>query len=340
MKPAPGTGPFVFKSIVPNETTEMTRFDQYWEVDPKTGNRLPYLDSIYIKKIVDEMVRWNALKAGDLDYITAPPQNIVAQEIKKATPGIVTVNPDPLGCTWVYFNVTKPPFDNKKVRQAVAYAIDKQEIVKAAHWGLAKELNNQPFLEGSYMYIPVKDREVNLAKAKQLLAEAGYPNGFKIEFLQFYYSLTIDACNVVIGQLKKIGIEGTIKIIDRAPYFVSMRKGDYNISLMLESIRIDPDDAFFLTMHSSSIGQNNWSHYTNKELDKLLEEGRTNWKWEDRLPFYKKAVEIIKEDLPILYLVRPQTPVAHASFVKGFKAEAGSWFGYYGGGLKLAWFDK
>jgi hypothetical protein len=54
----------------------------------------------------------------------------------------------------------------------------------------------------------------------------------------------------------------------------------------------------------------------------------------------RKAVEIIKEDLPILYLVRPQTPVAHRSFVKGFKAGAGTWFGYYGGGLKLAWFDK
>ena len=60
VKPAPGTGPFVFKSFVPNETTEFTRFDQYWEVDEKTGNRLPYVDSIHVKKIVEESIRWTA----------------------------------------------------------------------------------------------------------------------------------------------------------------------------------------------------------------------------------------------------------------------------------------
>ena len=340
MKPAPGTGPFMFKSIVPNETTEHVRFDQYWEVDPKTGDRLPYLDSIFIKKIVDETTRWIALRAGDLDFITAPAQSVVAQEIKKPTPGIITVNPDPLGYTWVYFNVSKPPFDNKKVRQAVAYAIDKKEVVNAAYWGLAKVSNNQPFLEGSQMYIPVEDREYDLAKAKQLLAEAGYPEGFKTEFFQFYYSLTIDACNVIIGQLKKIGIEATIKIIDRAPYFDSMRKGNYSISVMVESIRVDPDDAFFLTIHSGEIGKNNWSRYTNKELDQLLEAGRTAWKWPDRLPHYKKVVEIVKEDLPIFYVARTQTPVAYRDYVKGFGAGAGTWFGYYGGGLKITWLDK
>jgi len=340
MKPAPGTGPFMFKSIVPNETTEHTRFNQYWEVDPKTGDRLPYLDSIYIKKIVDETTRWIALRAEDLDFITAPAQNVVVQEKKKPTPGIVTVSPDPLGCTWIYFNVSKPPFDNKKVRQAVAYAIDKKQIVNAAYWGLARVSNNQPFLEGSQMYIPVEDREVDLVKAKKLLAEAGYPDGFKIEFLQFHYTLTIEACNVIIGQLKKIGIDATIRITDRAPYFDSMRKGNYNISVMVESIRLDPDDAFFLTMHSGEIGKNNWSRYSNKELDNLLQAGRTAWKWSDRLPHYKKVVEIIKEDLPIFYVARPQTPVAHRDYVKGFGAGAGTWFGYYGGGLKMAWLDK
>jgi len=116
-------------------------------------------------------------------YQPAPP-NVAVQEVKKPTPGVVTVVPKPLGCTWVFFNVTKPPFDNKKVRQAVAYAIDKKEIIKGTI-GLAEEINNQFFTNDSSWYIPVKDREVDLARAKQLLAEAGYPNGFKMEFLQF-----------------------------------------------------------------------------------------------------------------------------------------------------------
>jgi peptide/nickel transport system substrate-binding protein len=80
-KPAPGTGPFVFKSIVPNETTEYTRFDRYYEVDEETGDRLPYLDNILVRKIVDENIRLTALRAGDVDAISQPPLNILAKAV-------------------------------------------------------------------------------------------------------------------------------------------------------------------------------------------------------------------------------------------------------------------
>ncbi len=339
-KPAPGTGPFAFKSMVLNETVELTRFNQYWEVDPKTGDRYPYLDSIITKKIVDETMRWTALRAGDLDYISAPPANIVANELEKPTPGIVIPTPVPVGCMWISFNVTKPPFDNQKVRQAIAHAVDKKEIERAALWGLGAVCNNQFFLEGSSMYVPTKDREVDLAKAKQLLAEAGYPNGFKTEFLVFHLAQTIDACNVILGQLKKIGIEGTIKVIDRAPYVLSMRKGEFGITVILESIRLDPDDAYYLLLHSDEINMNNWSRYSNKEMDRLLEAGRKAWRWEDRAPTYGKIVEMIKEDLPIFYISRPKTPLAFRSYVKGFEAGAGTWSAYYGGGFIRTWLDK
>ena len=131
---------------------------------------------------MDRTTHWIALRAEDLDFITAPALNVVAQEIKKPTPGIITVSPDPLGCTWIYFNVSKPPFDNKKLRQAVAHAIDKKQIVNAAYWGQARVSNNQRFLEGSQMYIPVEDRRIDLVKAKQLLSEAGYPDGLRQNF--------------------------------------------------------------------------------------------------------------------------------------------------------------
>ncbi len=147
--------------------------------------------------------------------------------MKNPVPGVVVVMPQPVGNQWIYFNVSKPPFDNKKVRQAVAYAIDKNEIIKGAYWGLGEPVNNQPFLNRSRMYIPVKDREVDLAKAKQLLAEAGYPNGFKTEFSQFSgTTYDLDACQVIVGQLKKIGIEATMKVVDRAPYFDEHEKGE------------------------------------------------------------------------------------------------------------------
>ena len=174
---------------------------------------------------------------------------------------------------------------------------------------MGEVVNNQPFLNRSRMYIPVKDREMDLAKAKQLLTEAGYPQGFKTEFLEYSgYTSDIDGSQVAVGQLKQIGIEATIKVIDRAPYFESMRKGDYQISLRGDSERLDPDDAYYLYLHSGEIDKNNWSRYANKELDDLLEKGRTTWNWEDRAPIYQKVVEIIKEDLPILYLAKSVIP--------------------------------
>ena len=109
LKPAPGTGPFVFKSIVPNETTEFSRFDQYWEKDEQTGDRLPYLDKVYLKKIVDDTVRWTALRAGDLDYVSTPPPNILAKAmLEKPVPGIF-MDWEPVGNNWIFLNVTEAP---------------------------------------------------------------------------------------------------------------------------------------------------------------------------------------------------------------------------------------
>ena len=339
-KPAPGTGPFVFKSFVPNETSEYTRFDQYWEFDEKTGDRLPYVDGIFVKKIVDETIRWTALRAGDLDYIQNPPAKVAVQEMKTPTPGVVVVLPNPVGNSLIYFNLTKPPFDQKKVRQAVAYAINKRQMIEAAFWGLGEAVNNQPFLDRSRMNIPVKDREIDLARARQLLAEAGYPHGFKVEFLEYSWPGVTDPCQVIIGQLQKIGIEGTMQVIDRAPYYVKMRKGEFNISVSSDTERLDPDDAYYMRLHSSELEKNNWSRYSNKELDELLEKGRATWNWEERVPIYRRVVEIITEDLPILYLGKQVIPVAYRDYFKGYGAGAATWFGYYGGGMKKVWLDK
>lgn len=339
-KPAPGTGPFVFKSLFPNETTEFTRFDQYWEIDENTGDRLPYLDGIYVKKIPEDIIRWTALRAGDFDYIQNPPRKVAVDEAKNPTPNITVVWPQPVGCQWIYFNVSKPPFDNKKVRQAVAYAVDKKELVQAAYWGLAEPCNNQPFLNRSRMYIAVKDREVDLARAKQLLAEAGFAKGFKTEMATANETTQVDGCNYTVGQLEKIGIEATIRSMEQVTFDTTLRKGDYFIGFGSDSERLDPDDAYYMRFHSTEIGQNNWSRYSNPEMDRLLEKGRATWKWEERIPIYRQVVEMNMEDLAILYISKSLIPIAHWNYVKGHRFGMATWFGYYHGGMKKVWLDK
>jgi peptide/nickel transport system substrate-binding protein len=298
------------------------------------------VDSVSVKKVPEDIVRWTALRAGDFDYIQNPPRKVAVDESKKPTPGIIVVIPQPVGCAWFYFNVSKPPFDNKKVRQAVAYGFDKKGLIQAAYWGLGEPCNNQPFLTRSRMYIPVKDREVDVEKAKKLLAEAGHPNGFRTEISTGTESVMIDGCNYAVGQLKNIGIEATVKSMDTVTWVVTQRKGDYFISFSGDSERLDPDDSYYMRLHSSEVGINNWSRYSNKEMDKLLEEGRATWKWEDRVPIYKKVVEMNMEDLPILYVAKSIIPVAYQQYVKGHEAGMATWFGYYQGGIKCVWLDK
>jgi peptide/nickel transport system substrate-binding protein len=340
-KPAPGTGPFIFKSFQPNETFEVTRFNQYWEVDEKTGDRLPYVDAVYMKKITDPFVRWTALRAGDLDITYGPPENVVAEAIlQKPVPGIYVDYDCPGNSGWVWFNMSKPPFNNKKVRQAVAYALDKKSIIKAVFWGLGETVNNQPFLNRSRFYIPVKEREVDLAKAKQLLAEAGYPNGFKTKFLQFSFNYDVRGAEAAIGELKKIGIEATMEVLDRVPFYVKMRKGEYEISFTGVDERFDWDDAFYMFLHSSEIDKNNWSRYNNQRMDTLLEKGRTTWKFEERKPIYKEVIETVMEDVPVLFLYKTVVGYALQSQLKGFRKGFGLRPAWHGGGTKYWWLDK
>jgi peptide/nickel transport system substrate-binding protein len=302
--------------------------------------RLPYVDGLYIKKVPEDIVRWTALRAGDFDYIQNPPRKIAVEEQKNPTPGVVVVITQPVGVAWIFFNTSQPPFDNKKVRQAIAYAVDKGALIKAAYWGLGETCNNQPFLNRSRFYIPVQDREVNIPKAKQLLAEAGYPNGFKTAIHCSTESVMVDGANAVAGQLKNVGIEATISSRDWVPLTVSLRKGEYGMAYQGDSERLDPDDGYYMRFHSSEIGQNNWSRYSNKEMDKLLEQGRALWKWEDRKPIYKKIVELNAEDLAILYTAKSIIPTAHRDYVRGHEFGMSTWFGYYRGGIKKVWMDK
>lgn len=339
IKPAPGTGPFVLKDFYPNETLEVTRFDHYHLVDEKTGDRLPRADSVWLKKMPDESVRMAALRAGDVDFIETPPLNTIAAEKKKPTPGI-TIDYDLPGNNVIWFNNEKPPFNNKNLRHAVAYAINKKELQDGAFWGLVPPLNNQPFPNDSRFYIPVQVREQNIAKAKQLLAEAGYPNGLKIELFQFQYTTHLAIAQVVLDQLRKVGIEGTIKIVDRAPYFKSMRGGEYNISCGSLSERLDWDDAYYPYFHSSEIGKNNWARYKNPEIDKLVTQGRTTWEMEERRPIYKKVVDILIEDLPVLYTIDSVVGYGFRNTLKGFVPGFATRTSFFGGGVKYWWIGK
>jgi peptide/nickel transport system substrate-binding protein len=259
--------------------------------------------------------------------------------MKQPIPGFL-IGYEAIGNAMIHFNLAKPPFNNQKVRQAVAYAIDKDEILQGVFWGLGEVVNNQPFSKRSRNYIPVKERKRDLAKAKQLMAEAGYPNGFKTEFLEPDISYYVESALIAVGQLKQIGIEATLKTVDRSPFYPMLRKGDYYFSLAGIDEKYDWDDVYYMYLHSSELGINNVYGYSNKEVDHLLDRGRTTMRREDRIPTYKRVIEIISEELPVLYLNKLSSSYALADYVKGFKKGSCGRNAWHGGGPKYYWLDK
>jgi peptide/nickel transport system substrate-binding protein len=143
-----------------------------------------------------------------------------------------------------------------------------------------------------------------------------------------------------MGKIKKIGIDAEMKVLDRAAWAKSLMNAEYAISIYGVGEKFEPDESYYMFLHSSEIGKNNYSSYNNKELDALLEKGRSAVKWEDRAPIYRKVIEIVSEDLPILYLAKTNIPIAFRDYVKGFDGGAGTLFAFYGGGLKKTWLDK
>ena len=317
----------------------MVRFDNYHFKDPKTGDQLPRCDGAYIKKMPDATVRIAALRAGDMDFVETPPYNILADYIKNPRPGI-TMSYDMPGNYCIWLNNEKAPFNNKKVRQAVEYAVNRKEIQEGAFWGLGQLLPGQPFAEDSRFYIPTKVREQNIAKGKQLLAEAGYPNGLKVECAEYNRSSYLDNAAVIIGQLKEIGMDVKITITDRAPYFRALRSGNYVMSCGALSERLDWDDAYYVYFHSKEIGKHNFTRYNNPEVDRLVEQGRSVWGFEKRKKIYKKVVEILHEDTPMVFTCDSVVGQAYRNDLKGFVKGFAVRYAFYEGGIKYWWIDK
>src|SRR5437588_1491788 len=166
-----GTGPFKLSEYVPNTRTVLEKFPDYFVKGE------PLLDKVVYQPIPDDTARSTALRTGAVDIIEyAPPKDL---PLFKADPKLVVAGEGNNNVRYLAFNTTVKPFDNKKVRQAIAWAVDRKAVLDAAVNSAGTELTAGPFLPSYWPALqqPIYTRDLN--KAKQLLAEAGYPNGLK-----------------------------------------------------------------------------------------------------------------------------------------------------------------
>ena len=235
-----GTGPFKFVEWVPGDRMVATRFEDYWQ------EGLPYLDKVVIKPIPDEQSRMVNLMAGSIDALRGVP--LADKELLSNAPGIVVTSSPPGFFFYAFImNINEPPFDNQLVRQAMNYAVDRDKIVQTAFHG-AEIPVLEPYPETSWAYAPdLADMYTfDLEKAKELLVEAGYPDGFKTQMLiRGPSGPYLDQAQVYQQDLAKIGIEMELLPTELAQYFDQLIGSDFAIvSHGTGDATVDPSGLF------------------------------------------------------------------------------------------------
>ncbi|MGA7671900.1 MAG: ABC transporter substrate-binding protein [Nitrolancea sp.] len=310
-----GTGPFVFEEWVPNDHISATANPDYW--GPK-----PLVKRFVYKPVPDAATRVIVLKSGQADVVFGLPPADIPDLQKESNLKIVN---DP-GITIVQMQLKQAvkPFSELGVRQAVNMAVDKDSIIKNVMQGLARPLKtpDNPGLWGAFEFDPLP---FDPDKAKSLLSDAGYPNGFEVTIS--YTSgrwpgddQTVEAVQSYLGQ---VGIKATIKKGDQAAFVADLTKDPAtNPTLMVMPQRTSyyTDYQLFRLYQSDAANADaaQRSGYHNDEVDKLLAQERSEFDPDKRLQLFQQVEKLIWDDTPFLYLFSRNNVYGQSTKVSGF----------------------
>ena len=305
-----GTGPFRFVSSSPDQGIVLERNPDYWRAD----EGLPYLDGVTFVQIPDPTVKLTNLQTGEVDWIDAvPPQQLTNLESDDA----VVLERVP-GGDYHYFalNQNRQPFDDVRVRQAIAMAIDRGEIAEAAQFGAATA-NQTAIPSGtfwSFDYAPFAPADIE--GARTLLDEAGVTD-LTIEFLVTSdFPETVTQAQVIAAQLEPLGVSVEIRDVDFGTWLDAEAAGDFDAFMLSWIGNIDPDD-FYYAQHRTDANFN-FQGYSNSEVDALLDAARTETDQDARKALYDQAATIIVDEGSYIYLYNPENINAWGPQVTGY----------------------
>lgn len=312
-KPA-GAGPYIIADQERGTRIDLEAFPGYY----RPGR--PIMKKLRFAVYQDESLRMAALDAGDVDIAEYVPwQNMAAIEKNDK------LSLDSVDGPFMYliFNTQAGPFTNAKLRQAVAYAVDREAIVKGAFIGRGAVLGGIPFLNSGAFRDPATADyfKTDLAKAKALMAEGGQPNGFKASLLSTaQYGMHKDTAEVVQQSLKAIGIEVSLNIPDWASRVNLGNKGQYEFAVMGTAGDYDDPDAL-----TSLLGGGQTASYArpfgynNPRINELLDKGRAEYDIEKRKAIYREMEKETLADAAFVGLALRSQGYGLKKSVTGFK---------------------
>lgn len=309
-----GAGPFVLKGQERGVSLEVEAFPRYY----KPG--LPKLKGIRAIAYADENLRVAALQAGDVDLIEYVPwqsMDAISNDPKlklEATDGPFM---------YLLFNGSKAPFNDARVRKAVAHAVKRDEIVKAAFFGRGSPLAHLPIADGSEFFnAELKDGwNYNLTLARKLLTDAGHPNGFTCSFLSTaQYGMHKDTAEVVQQNLAAVGIKAELNLPDWATRVTLGNRGQYDLAIGgTTADNNDPDGLANLIDGSLSPSYVRSFGVRVPRIEELLKMGRAESDAPKRKSIYREMESVALAEAPIVGLAWRSQGYAMQKDVTGFK---------------------
>lgn len=315
-----GTGPFKLVEWNKDEDMHLVRHDDYFGGPAATEN-------IVIQIVPEAAARSIAIESHQVDAA----QGITAEEVLrlKDDPTINVFSIPGPGCHLFQFNCSHPIVKDTKIRQAISYALDRESLVETLYGAMGEKPRDSVAPAAAFGYINLGVIKQDQEKARQLLAEAGYPDGFEMNLMcTDVYTKGVQAGEIAAAQLAEVGIKANIVTVDRATFSAAWNGltpeefPDWGMFLMGAGyITLDGDEGLKRRFATSEDGKNsnNYGFYSNAEVDQLLNGAAATTDREAREKAYQRAAEILYLEDPVgCYLNCRNETVVLSAQVEGF----------------------
>ncbi len=316
-----GTGPFKFENWVPNDHFTSTRNPHYW----RAGT--PYVDSITFMPIVDPESRAEALMAGTVDIMHTDDPPVILEFRDNHSYGYVDDSTATLGepdMNFIMLNLSEPPMDDIRVRQAMAMAISSQQYATVVDKGVNPAIN-QPFVAGSPFYATDSGYPAyNPTQAKALVAEVARDTGKPVSFslTSTTASSAIQAAQFLQNQLQAVGMQVDLNQVQQADEINDALGGKFQAVEWRQFGAVDPDLNYLWwspTEIFTSLGiAPNFSRNTDPVIETLLQQGRRSTSPAVRAQAYQKIAQQLNKDLPYIWNDRDTWAIVAQPQVQNF----------------------
>ncbi len=307
-----GTGPFKFAGQRSGDSISLRANRSYW-------GGAPQISGVTFRFIPEPSTALSALQAGEIDWTDSVPTQRVAQLLDDDSLALAVT---PSNDYWYFaLNEAREPWDDVRVRQAIAYGIDRAAIVQATSYGTATA-NQLAIPEGNPWHTPYHRYDYDIDKARSLLEAAQSAGTTTPDTLDMLvtsdYPETVTAAQIVADNLEPLGITVDIRTVDFATWLDEQNTGNFDMLMMGWLGNIDPDDFYYAQHHTD--GASNAQKFSDPRVDRLLDAGRVETNRTARAADYAEAATIIADEVSYIYLYNPSVIQAWSNDLSGYQA--------------------